>query len=188
MSHASVLGNSEKAERFLRSTALWAADCANIALAVFEDERRGDNRPKHAIEGAREFGHGGPRNKALRTLAWAAHAAAKDSELQSTKYAARSAMLAAAAACMHTDPTQGSQGINQARNLFGPAVYAALACEVASSSRAEVAISILRTATKTAPEDVGFLLQHFPPQPCGSTRLSCLFHDLDVSLRRASAI
>lgn len=187
MSQASVLGKSAKAERFLRLAALWAADCADIALAVFEDERRGDKRPKEAIAGARKFGHGGPRNKALRTLAWAAHAAAKESERQSAKYAARSAMFAAAVAYTHTDLTLGSQGVSQARHLLGPAVYAALACEVASENRTEVAIGVLRIASNTAPEEVRFLLQHFPPQLHGSTRLGHLFHDLDASLRWASA-
>jgi hypothetical protein len=187
MSQTSTLGNSAKAERFLRSAALWAADCADMALAFFEGKKPGDNRPREAITGARAFGHGGRRDKALRTLAWAAHAAAKESDQQSAKYAARSAMLAAAVAYTHTDLNLGTQGVSQARHLLGPAVYAALACE-AADMRPGVADSVLQAAAKTAPEEVGILLHYFPPQPRGTTRLSQLFHNLDPKLRPVSAI
>jgi hypothetical protein len=183
----STLGNSSKTERFLRPAALWAADCAAVALAVFEDREPHDNRPRQAIMGARAFGHAGGRDKALRTLAWAAHAAAKRSDQQSAKYAARSAMLAAAVAYTHTDLNVGSRGISQARHLLGPAVYAALACEVASEDPAGVAYTVLQTAADTAPEEVGILLRHFPPQPHGTTRLGQLFRELDTNLRLASA-
>jgi hypothetical protein len=182
-----ILGSSAIAERMLRSAALWASDCAGMALAVFEDKERGDNRPRDAINGAREFGFGGRRDKALRTLAWAAHAAAKECGQQSAKYAARSAMLAAAVAYTHTDISLGRQGVRQGRHLLGPAVYAALACEIASAKRDGFAEKILQSSAKTAPRDISILLDHFPPQPTGTTRLSQLFHDLDTMLRVVSA-
>ncbi|MFC3528853.1 putative immunity protein [Paracoccus mangrovi] len=188
MDQTSALGNSAKAEPLLRPAALWAADCADSALTVFGDEERTDYRLREAIAGAREFGHGGPRNKALRTLAWAAHTAANESEQPSAKFAARSAMLAAAVAYTHTDLNLGRQGVNQARHLLGAAVYAALACELASESPAGVAERVLLAAADTMPEEVGILLKHFPPQPRGTTRLSQLFHDLDARLRLKSAV
>jgi len=187
MSHNnSTIGNSSKSERFLRPAALWAADCAVVALAVFEDWEPHDNRPRQAIMGAREFGHTGGRDKALRKLAWAAHAAAKGSDQRSAKYAARSAMLAAAVAYTHTDLNVGSRGIRQARHLLGPAVYAALACELDAEDPAGVADTILQTAADTAPQEVGILLHHYPPQPLGTTRLGQLFRDLDTNLRLAA--
>ncbi|MHA7776328.1 putative immunity protein [Roseibium sp. M-1] len=187
MSQTSCSGKPVDAESFLRLAALWAADCADMALAVFEGEECGDNRPRDAIMGARKFGHGGPRNKMLRQLAWAAHAAAKESDTQFAKYAARSAMLAAAVAYTHIELKLGSQGIRQARHVLGPAVYAALACEVVSESRAGVANKKLQIAADIAPAEVGILLLRFPPQPQGSTRPGQLFHHLDTNLRLASA-
>jgi hypothetical protein len=187
MSRTSYSGKPVNEERLLRLAALWAADCADMALAVFEGEECGDNRPRDAIVGARKFGHGGPRNKVLRNLAWAAHVAAKESDAQFAKYAARSAMLAAAVAFTHIDLKLGSQGVRQARHVLGPAVYAALACEVASESQAGNANNVLQIAADIAPAEVGFLLLRFPPQPQGSTRLGKLFHHLDTNLSSASA-
>ncbi|MBO9587661.1 putative immunity protein [Devosia sp.] len=179
------LGNSAHAEPLLRRAALWAADCADLALPVFEAIAPADNRARDAIDGARQFGLGGKRDKGLRTLAWAAHAAASESDAPSAKYAARSAMLAAAVAYTHTDLTIGKQGINQARHLLGPAVYAALACEASSDTKAGIAENILQTTASSAPVDVFTLLRQFPLQPRGATRLGQLFHDLDSRLRQA---
>ncbi len=180
------LGNSARAEPLLRRAALWAADCSDLALPIFEAIAPSDNRARDAINGARHFGLGGKRDKGLRTLAWAAHAAASESEAQSAKYAARSAMLAAAVAYTHTDLTTGKQGVSQARHLLGPAVYAALAYESSSDAKGGIAGNILQTAANSAPEDVYTLLSQVPPQPRGTTRLGQLFHPLDTLLRHAS--
>ena len=179
----SSLGNSAEAEKVLRPAALWAAACAGLALAIFEGKQPRDTRPRDAIKAGEAFGRGSPRDRMLRTLAWAAQSAAKESGSEAAKYAARSAMLAAAVAYTHTDVNIGKQGVGQARHLLGPAVYAALACEVATQKQAGVADGVLQTAANTAPQEVGILLQHFPRQPQGTTRLSQLFYDLDTRLR-----
>lgn len=92
-------------------------------------------------------------------------------------------MLAAAVAYTHTDLNYGKQGVSQARHILGPAVYAALACEVAAENGVVAADEVLQTAAITAPNEVGILLHNFPPQPRGTTRLSKLFHDLDKRIR-----
>ncbi len=137
--------------------------------------------------GARRFGLGGPRDQALRTLAWAAHAAAIDSQDQAAKYAARSAMLAAAVAYTHTDLNEGKQGVAQARHVLGPAVYAALAGE-AFADQGGVAERVLQIAVNSAPQEIGTLLRHFPPQPPGRTRLSKFFYEFDQRLRVGAGV
>jgi hypothetical protein len=66
-------------------------------------------------------------------------------------------MLAAAVAYTHTDLNLGSQGVSQARHILGPAVYAALACEVTDEKLLGAADSVLVAAASTAPEEVGIL-------------------------------
>ena len=178
-----AIGNSASALSLLRPAALWAGDHACMALAVFEDASPGDMRPREAIQGAREFGCGGPRDAELRKLAWAAHAAAKGSDHVAVKYAARSAMLAAAVAYTHTDLNAGRQGVNQARHILGSTVYTALACEASNGEGARLAGDVLQSAAASAPKEVVVLLHSFPPQPCGTTRLSQFFHHLDARLR-----
>lgn len=182
----STWGNPAKAERLLRPAALWAADRANVVLSVFEGQKPGDNRPREAIMGSREFGRGNRRDKTLRSLAWAAHSAAKESDHPSAKYSARAAMLAAAVAYTHTNLNDGKQGVGQARHILGSAVYAALACEIAEQE-ADVADGVLHAAAHSAPQEVGMLLHYFPPQPRGTTRLGQLFHDLDARIRTGTA-
>ncbi len=92
-------------------------------------------------------------------------------------------MLAAAVAYTHTDLNHGRQGVNQARHLLGPAVYAALACEMVAEDGTGVADSVLKIAANTAPQEIGVLLHCFPPQPVGTTRLSQLFHKFDANMR-----
>ncbi|MDV3126442.1 hypothetical protein M1247_16085 [Mycobacterium sp. 21AC1] len=64
----------------LRPVSLWAADCTERVLSLFEDVMPEDRRPRDAIEGARIFGAGHRRDKRMRTLAFGALAAAGDVE------------------------------------------------------------------------------------------------------------
>jgi hypothetical protein len=61
-----------------RLAGLWAADCAERVLPRFETEAPTDTRPRVAIEGARAFACGGKRTAQLRSVAWAAYAAARE--------------------------------------------------------------------------------------------------------------
>ena len=62
----------------LRAIGGWAADCAERAVSVYETRAASDSRPRVAIEGIRAFAAGGKRTARLRSLALAAHAAARD--------------------------------------------------------------------------------------------------------------
>jgi len=75
----------------LRSLGSWAADCAERALPVYEQDTHADSRPRDAIEGIRGFAAGGKRTARLRSLALAAFSAARDAGNPAAAAAARSA-------------------------------------------------------------------------------------------------
>ena len=75
---------------------LFAADCAEHVLPIFEKERPGDDRPRKAIEAARAYARG-EINAAAWDAAWdAAGAAAWDAARAAAWAAARAAAGAAA--------------------------------------------------------------------------------------------
>lgn len=92
--------NSDKLAR------LFAADCAEAVLYLFERERPGDMRPRQAIEAARAFARGeidGSTRAAAEAAAWAADeardaawSAARDAAGDAAGAAARVAARAAA--------------------------------------------------------------------------------------------
>src|SRR3954451_9586804 len=61
-----------------RLLALWAADCAEHVLHLFEEVRPADDRPRHAIELARAWTRGEVAMTQSRTAAGHANAAARD--------------------------------------------------------------------------------------------------------------
>jgi hypothetical protein len=176
------LGNSTDEQGLLRAVALWAADCAERALPLFERHHPTDTRPREAIEGGRAFGQGKKRDKRLRIVALAAFRAGKDVD-EPSKYAARAASLTAAVAYTHTDLQTGLPGVRQARHVLGPAVYAALALETAAGGDPTVGDEAVRRAIASAPAEVRSLLKHMPPQPRENDRLGVLFFDVDAALR-----
>lgn len=180
------LGNSTQEQELLRPIALWAADCAEQALSIFEDRFPTDKRPREAIEGGRAFGHGRKRDKNLRTLAWTAHSASKEADQPAAKYAARAAMLTAAVAYTHTD----LPSVDQARHVLGPLAYAALALETtAADNKSNMSDPIIRHAIEKATPEVYHFLKHMPVQPKGEkgekgkSRLSQLYAEIDSALR-----
>jgi hypothetical protein len=176
------LGNSTQEQELLRAVALWAADCAEQALPIFESLHPTDTRPREAIEAGREFGLGKKRDKALRIVAMSALRAGKVVD-EPSKYAAHAATLAASVAYTHTDLQTGLPGIRQARHLLGSAVYAALALETAAGGDPKVGDDVVQRAIESAPTQVRHLLKHMPPQPKENGRLGVLFSDLDSALR-----
>jgi hypothetical protein len=78
--------------------ALWAANCAERALPIFEERRPGDNRPRAAIAALRAWERGELPMTACRTAAFAAHAAARDAT-EAGETAAVAAARAAGQAC-----------------------------------------------------------------------------------------
>ncbi len=91
--HAKRLGEEDH-----RSLALWAVDCAEHVLHLFEEKHPKDNRPRKAIEAARAWARGEIRCGAARAAALAAHAAARDADEAAARAAARAAGHAAATA------------------------------------------------------------------------------------------
>jgi hypothetical protein len=78
-----------------RLLALWAADCAEHVLPLFEQERPGDERPRRAIELGRGWARGEVRMMDARASAGHANAAARDLS-GAARYAAYAAAQAAA--------------------------------------------------------------------------------------------
>jgi hypothetical protein len=83
-----------------RVLALWAADCAERALPLFEAGCPGDPRPREAVDACREWVRTGVFRMAdVRGKALAAHAAARDAaEGDAARSAARAAGQALASA------------------------------------------------------------------------------------------
>lgn len=82
--------------------ALWAADCAERALAFFEAEHPDDCRPRNAIEAVRQWRIGNLSVPEARKFAFAAHSAACAAVKPAAIAAARSAGHAAATAHVAT--------------------------------------------------------------------------------------
>ena len=82
-----------------RLLAVWAADCAQHVLHLFEQTQPGDDRPRRAIEQARAWARGEITMTQARTAAFAAHAAAREVS-SAAKEAARAAGHAVAVAHM----------------------------------------------------------------------------------------
>lgn len=176
------LGNSTQEQALLRAVALWAVDCAERALPIFERHHSTDTRPREAIEGGRAFGRGKKRDKRLRIVALAALRVGKEVD-EPSKYAARAATLTAAVAYTHTDLQTGLPGVRQARHVLGPAVYAALALETAAGGDPKVGDDVVQRAIERAPTEVRYLLKDMPPQPRENGRLGVLFSGVDSALR-----
>ena len=81
-----------------KALTLWAADFAESVLVNFEKELPEDDRPRKAIEAARSWVRGELAMTKCREAAFAAHAAARETNCPSATFAARAAGHAAAAA------------------------------------------------------------------------------------------
>jgi len=99
--------------------ALWAADCAEHVLPLFNIQYPEDDRPQKAIETARAWAQGLASVKDARQAAVAAHAAARDAQDPAARLVARAAGHAAATAHM-------------ADHELGAAAYAIKAVQQAS--------------------------------------------------------
>ena len=161
----------------LRLVGLWAADCAEGALPLFEAKAPLDARPREAIEGIRVFARGGQRMALLRSQALAAHASAREVGDLAASAAARSAGHAAATAYTHPLAT-----LDQAKHVLCPAVYAARAREIASNDP-DIGEAEIRRAIEHASLIVREVMRRFPSRALGRTRLDALFYHLDAGLR-----
>lgn len=161
----------------LRQLGLWAADCAERVLPLFEAKAPDDRRPREALEAIREFGAGGKRTKELRSVALAALAAAREVEDPVANAAARAAGYAASSAYLHPLASPA-----QVRHVVGPAQYTALARELETGDPAAGDAEI-RWAIEHAPPAVRELIRRYPAGKPGRTRLGELHRRLESGLR-----
>ncbi len=123
-----------------RVVAVWAADCAERVLELFEAAAPGDARPRQAIAGLRAFARGELRVWPARTLAGHAHAAAREiKDSPAAVAAARAAGQAAATAHMGA-------------HALGAAAYAAKATGLADPDRADAVT-----------QEIGWQIEHLSP-------------------------
>jgi hypothetical protein len=162
----------------LRAIGGWAADSAERALSVFETHAGSDSRPRAAIEGIREFAGGGKRAARLRSLAMAAHAAAREVGDPAAAAAARAAGSAAASAYTHP-----LADVHQTKHIVGPAAYAALALELEHAGDPSVGDAEVRWAIEHAPSEVREVLLQMPARQPGKSRLDTILYELDASIR-----
>jgi hypothetical protein len=163
----------------LRFVGFWAANCAERVLPLFEAKAPADPRPRKAIEGIRIFARGGKRTAQLRSFALAALAAAREVSDPSATAAARAAGFAAATAY-----TKALSAPHHAKHALGPAVYAALARELAADGPG-VGDEEIRWAIDHASPAVREIVCRWPARVIGRTRLNALFYKLDSGLRTA---
>ena len=162
----------------LRAIGGWAADCAERALAVYETHADSDARPRAAIEGIREFAGGGKRAARLRSLALAAHAAAREVGAPAAAAAARAAGAAAASAYTHP-----LADVHQTKHIVGPAAYAALALELDHAGDPSIGDAQVHWAIEHAPAEVREVLLQMPARRIGKSRLDTLLYQLDAGIR-----
>ncbi|MFG2181383.1 putative immunity protein [Streptomyces abikoensis] len=168
---------SEEDRRLL---GLWAADRAERALPLFEARAPSDPRPREAIDGIRAYARGDLRKGPLRSLALAALAAAREVGDPAATAAARAAGYSAAAPYIHALATP-----HQAKHALAPAMYAALARELAVGGDTGVGDEEIRRAIEHAPPAVRGIVRQMPPFSPGRSRLDAFRHALDTALRHA---
>ena len=175
----SKTGGMTLSEEDRRLVGVWAADCAERVLPLFEAKAPSDTRPRQAIEGIRAFALEGKRTGRLRSLAWAAYAAAREVGDPVATAAARAAGLAAATAYLHALATP-----HQANHVLGPATYGARARELAAVDDPSVGAEEIRWAIEHASPAVRAVVRRMPVRGPGRSRLGALLYQLDAGLRR----
>lgn len=150
--------------------AMWAADCAERTVSLFEARAQGDTRPRDAIEGARAFARGELRIGPVRALAVAAHAAAREVGEPAATAAARAAGHAAAVAHM------GSH----ARGV----AYAAIAAGLAAPDDPDAVAAEARWQLGHLTPEASAILAEIPAPPRSGGTLSALQQDLHAYVLR----
>ncbi|MEV0536095.1 putative immunity protein [Kitasatospora sp. NPDC050463] len=156
----------------------WAADCAERVLPLFEAKSPADPRPREAVEGIRVFTRDGRRTAGLRSVAVAALAAAREVGDPVATAAARAAGYAAASPYIHPIATP-----HQAKHALAPAMYAALARELAADGDTGVGDEELRLAIEHAPQAVADIVRQMPVFVPGRSRLDAFRDRLETALR-----
>jgi hypothetical protein len=137
-----------------------------------------DSRPREAIEGICEFGLGGRRVVCLRSLAWAAHAAAGEASDPVARGCC--SCRVDGGVCLYASLGASAR---QTKHALGAAVYAARAREAATGDSG-VGDQEIRWVIEHASPTVRALVQRMPSPSPGRTRLATLYYQLDAGLRR----
>ena len=145
---------------------------------MFETHADSDSRPRAAIEGIREFAHAGKRTAQLRSLALAAHAAAREVGDGAAAAAARAAGLAAASAYTHP-----LADVHQTKHILGSAAYAALARELDHAGNPTSGDDEVRWAIEHVTPEVRDILLQMPARQAGNSRLDTILYELDAGIR-----
>ncbi|MFL5864854.1 MAG: putative immunity protein [Solirubrobacteraceae bacterium] len=132
-----------------RTVAVWAADCAERVLGLFEAEAPGDTRPRDAIARVRAFAYG-ELGVAEARRRFAAHAAAREVSAPAAAAAARAAGQAASI------PHMGAHAL-------GAAAYAAKAAGLAAPDRPEAVSEEIRWQLARASPPAKAALRQLPP-------------------------
>jgi len=151
-----------------RVLAVWAADCAERTLSLFEAQAPSDTRPRDAIDGVRAFARGEMRIGKVRALSARAHAAAREVVDPAAVAAARAAGHAAAVAHMAAH-ARGVAYAAKAAGLAAPDDPAAVANEV-------------RWQLGHASPAVRDVLRRLPPPTHRSGMLGALISDMHTRL------
>ena len=154
-----------------RVLAVWAADCAQRTLPLFEAQASSDTRPREAIEGALAFARGEMRIGPARALAVAAHSAARD-------VGGEPAAVAAARAAGHAAATA-----HMAAHARGVA-YAAIAAGLAAPADPTAVEIEARWQLSHATPAVREVLRRLPPPPRNAGMLGTLISDLHANVSR----
>ena len=154
-----------------RVVAVWAADCAERTLSLFEAKAPGDTRPRDALDGVRAFARGELPIGPVRSLAFRAHAAAREAGDPAAVAAARAAGHAAAVAHM-------------ASHALGAPAYAAKAAALASPDDPAAADRMVEWAQHHASPAVRDVLRRLPTRSRAGGTLGTLL----VELQRRLAI
>jgi hypothetical protein len=132
-----------------RIVAVWAADCAERVLALFEAEAPRDPRPRDAIARLRAFARG-ELGVAEARRRFVAHAAAREVRLPAAVAAARAAGQAASV------PHMGAHAL-------GAAAYAAKAAGLAAPDRPEAVSEEIRWQLDRMSGAARAALRQLPP-------------------------
>jgi hypothetical protein len=162
-----------------RILAVWAADCAQRVLGLFEAKAPGDSRPRDAITRLRAFSRG-ELGVAEARRRFVAHAAARDVSAPAAVAAARAAGQAASI------PHMGAHAL-------GAAAYAAKAAGLAAPDRPEAVSEEIRWQLGRMSAAARAALRQLPPVgenasgPLGpgllaSGLLGTIIRDLQASL------
>ena len=152
-----------------RVLAVWAADCAERTLSLFEAQAPSDTRPRDAIDGVRAFARGEMQIGEVRALSARAHAAAREIGDPAAVAAARAAGQAAGVAHM-------------AAHARGEAAYAAKAAGLAAPLDPTAVADEVRWQQSHASPTVRDVLRKLPPPTRPAGLLGALINDLHTKL------